>query len=102
MTRPLRAIEAVPAIALLIALAVWSLPAESTPPAPAPEILIDVNNASAAELELLPRIGPKLAERIVQHRESNGHFETIEDLDDVFGIGPRTVLAVAPHAEVAR
>lgn len=102
MTRPLRVLDALPAIALLVTLAFVSRPVPSLPTAAAPEVLIDVNSASAAELELLPRIGPTLAERIVEHRESNGPFETLDDLDDVFGIGPHTVLAVSPHAEIKR
>lgn len=59
--------------------------------APATPRLIDVNSASAAELELLPGIGPTLAQRIVEDRERNGPFATVEDLDRVSGIGPRTI-----------
>lgn len=48
--------------------------------------LVDLNRADAAELETLPGIGPVLAERIVEHRA--GHpFTSVEDLDDVSGIG---------------
>ncbi|MBX3270049.1 MAG: helix-hairpin-helix domain-containing protein [Sandaracinaceae bacterium] len=52
---------------------------------------IDVNAASPAELELLPRIGPSLAARIVEARERDGPFESVDDLGRVRGIGPRTV-----------
>ncbi len=48
---------------------------------------IDVNAASANELEALPGVGPVLAERIVAHRERFGSFATVEDLLDVPGIG---------------
>lgn len=46
-----------------------------------------VNQASVAELEALPGVGPVLAERIAAHRDANGPFETVEDLLDVPGIG---------------
>ena len=59
---------------------------------------IDINSASAAELGLLPGVGPRLAERIIAHRNQFGPFETIEQLDNVLGIGPRTVDRARPHA----
>ncbi len=51
---------------------------------------IDLNSASASELELLPHIGPVLSQRIVDYRKSNGKFQRIEDLMNVSGIGPKT------------
>lgn len=53
----------------------------------APGGLIDVNTASAAELEALPGIGEVLAQRIVDHRTEHGPFSSVEDLLDVSGIG---------------
>jgi competence protein ComEA len=52
--------------------------------------LVNINTATAAELETLPRIGPTTAQRILEHRESAGFFETIEDIQDVSGIGSKT------------
>lgn len=52
---------------------------------------IRINDASAAELESLPRVGPVLAERIVAHRDAVGQFQTVEDLLDVPGIGEATL-----------
>ncbi len=49
---------------------------------------IDVNRATAVELEKLPGIGPKLAQQIVEDRTANGPFSTPEDLLRVKGIGP--------------
>jgi comEA protein len=53
--------------------------------------LIDLNSAGAAELDLLPRIGPALAERILVDRKENGRFDSVDDLKRVSGIGPKTV-----------
>lgn len=49
--------------------------------------LININTASAAELETLPGIGPSLAQRIVAYRQEHGPFRTIEDIKNVSGIG---------------
>ena len=50
---------------------------------------ININTAGAAELELLPGVGPALAGRIVEYREKKGAFKRVEDLDRVKGIGPK-------------
>lgn len=55
------------------------------------KLLIDLNHADPEALEMLPSIGPKIAERIVEDRELNGPYESIEDLDRVSGIGPKTI-----------
>lgn len=52
-----------------------------------PEV-VNLNTADAAALEELPGIGPALAERIVDHRESHGDFGSLEELAAVSGIGP--------------
>lgn len=53
--------------------------------------LINVNTATPSELETLPGIGPVLAASIVEHREQNGPFGTVDDLLDVSGIGEQTL-----------
>lgn len=50
--------------------------------------LVDVNRATATELETLTGIGPVLAARIVEHREEHGPFFSVDDLQAVRGIGP--------------
>jgi competence protein ComEA len=57
----------------------------------AAEQRINVNRATAAELETLPGIGPALAERIIAHREANGAYEAADDLLAVAGIGTKTL-----------
>ncbi len=52
--------------------------------------LIDINIASAAELETLPGIGPTTAQKIIDYREQNGPFLSTEDIINVPGIGPGT------------
>jgi competence protein ComEA len=62
---------------------------------------LDPNTASAAELEMLPRIGPVLAQRIVAHRRSVGPFERLEQLERVRGIGPKTLARIRPYLALA-
>ncbi len=50
---------------------------------------VNINTASAAELQNLPRIGPKVAQRIVDYRTQNGPFKKIEDIMKVRGIGEK-------------
>jgi competence protein ComEA len=58
---------------------------------------LNINQATAEELEALPGIGPVLAARIVQDREANGPFASVEDLERVDGIGDGIVRKVRDH-----
>lgn len=61
---------------------------------------IDINRAGAAELQQLPRIGPKTAERILAFRAAYGAFRSPDDLQQVKGIGPKTLERLRPHIYV--
>lgn len=68
---------------------------DASPAWTAPGVPINVNRASAEELESLPGIGPVLAEAIVQYR-SGRPFASVEELTHVKGIGPKRLEAIRP------
>ncbi|GAA3646476.1 hypothetical protein GCM10022202_02190 [Microbacterium marinilacus] len=83
------------------------VPAEGEAPPPVTveggsgaEATVDINAADAAALEELPRIGPALAARIIEWREANGRFESVEDLLAVSGIGDKMLEALRPLVRV--
>lgn len=53
--------------------------------------VVNINTAEQAELETLPGIGPALAGRIIEYRQLNGPFPSVDALEDVSGIGPTTL-----------
>jgi competence protein ComEA len=72
------------------------------PPTPAPAEtpsyhLVNVNTAGATELQRLPGVGPKTAEKIILHREQNGPFRAPQDLLAVTGIGAKKLQDIYPH-----
>ncbi len=75
------------ASALLLVAFCAALPAAA---ADAPAGVVNVNTATAEQLALLPRIGPAIAQRIVELRKSDGPFKGPEDLMLVRGIGEST------------
>ena len=52
-----------------------------------PAGLVDLNTATAEQLDTLPGVGPATAAAIIDHRESSGPFDSVDDLLDVRGIG---------------
>jgi competence protein ComEA len=91
----LRLITLVTAVALFAAQpAAQGTPKSSTTrteakPAAAP---INLNTATAADLQKLPGIGQKVAARIVEYRQKNGPFKKVEELMNVQGIGEKSFL----------
>ncbi len=67
---------------------------------PAAGELIDLNVASAAQLETLPGIGERTAERIIEYRQEHDGFKKIEELMNVRGIGERSFLRLRPLVTV--
>lgn len=50
---------------------------------------VNINKATASELETINGVGPALAEKIIAYRTANGRFATVEDLKNVSGIGEK-------------
>lgn len=57
---------------------------------------IDINTATLAEIELLPRVGPVLGQRIIDWRTEHGPFGQAADIDAVPGIGPAMLEGILP------
>lgn len=63
-------------------------------------LTVDLNRATAEELDKLPGIGPAVAARIVARRDSVRRFQKIEDLDPIRGIGPALIEKLRPMVTV--
>lgn len=68
-------------------------PDRESQPAPGP---VNLNRATAAQLDALPGIGPAAANRIIAKRDSLGRFRQLEDLDAIKGIGPALIQKLRP------
>jgi competence ComEA-like helix-hairpin-helix protein len=62
---------------------------------------LDLNTAPLAQLELLPGVGPVMAQRMVDYRKAHGGFKTVDDLDEVSGIGKKTLEKLRPWVRVS-
>ena len=60
----------------------------------APAVKVNLNTATVADLDSLPRIGPTMAQRIIDYRAANGRFTSVDGLRDVAGIGDKTFEAL--------
>jgi len=86
------------AAALLAALVLTTGPAFAA--AAAPQGKVNLNTATVSQLEDLPGIGPALAARIVEHRQKNGAFKSVEDLMAVKGIGEKNFSKIQGYLSV--
>lgn len=84
-------------IALVCALALTAAPVFAAEAPATAKGVVNINSADAAQLALLPRVGPAVAERILEHRKSAGPFKTLEDLLLVRGIGEKTFALMKPY-----
>jgi competence protein ComEA len=58
--------------------------------------LVNINSADAVQLARLPQVGPKMAQRILDFRKSNGNFKRVQDLMKVKGIGEKVFAKLQP------
>ena len=63
--------------------------------------VVNINTASATDLEGLPGVGAKTAARIIEYRQKNGPFKKIEELMNVRGVGEKNFLKLKPQISVA-
>jgi competence protein ComEA len=71
--------------------------ASAGPAAGAPASIVHLNSADAEQLDSLDGIGPALAQRIVEYRDAHGGFGSIDELDEVSGIGPVRLESLRPR-----
>lgn len=63
--------------------------------------VVNINTADASQLSLLPRVGEKAAERIIEYRTEHGPFKKAADLMQVKGIGAKTFELMSPYLAVS-
>ena len=61
---------------------------------------MNINTATAAQLEAVPGIGAKLAARIVEYRQKSGAFKTTQELLNVQGVGEKSLTKLQPYLTV--
>jgi competence protein ComEA len=84
-----------------VLVAALSLVAIAAAPVQAAEGKVNINTASMEQLQLLPRIGPSVAQRILEHRKANGPFKAAEDLMLVRGVGEKSFETLKPYLTVS-
>jgi len=81
-----------PLILVALAVAVVAGAAESQPVG-----VVNINTASSEQLQMLPRVGPSLAGRIIEFREANGPFQAVDEILAVKGIGESSFEKLEPY-----
>jgi competence protein ComEA len=71
--------------------------AQAKPDKPEVAKRVNINSADSSQLTMLPRVGPSVADRIVEYRKDNGPFKKPEDLMLVQGIGEKTFQLIKPY-----
>jgi competence protein ComEA len=89
------------ALAVLCAAHPMAQSADTKPQAAKPGATVNLNTATAAELQNLPGIGEKTALRIIEYRQKKGPFKKIEELMNVQGIGEKSFLKLRSQITVA-
>jgi competence protein ComEA len=84
---------------LLLAAAAFGLDTTGAPAAPAGKV--NINQASVEQIAYLPRIGSKVAARVLDYRKTHGQFARPEDLMEVKGIGEKLFLTLKPYVAVS-
>jgi competence protein ComEA len=77
-------------------------PSRTAKPSASPASPVNLNTATQAQLEALPGVGPKAAQRILDYRKQNGSFKKVEDLMNVKGFGEKTFLKLKPMLTVEK
>lgn len=72
----------------------------TSPVTTVPTAKVNLNRASAGELQVLPGIGPVLAQRMVDWRKAHGRYRTVDDLQEVKGIGKKRLEQLRPLVTV--
>jgi competence protein ComEA len=94
--RPIVRALVVPVLGLALS-GLASHPAIAEGDVAAPHKTVNINQAASAELARLPRVGTKLADRIVAHRAQHGPFRRVEDLMQVKGVGEKFFTTLKPY-----
>jgi competence protein ComEA len=87
--------------ALLLAAASAQAGENEAAASPSAGAKVNINQASAAQIAFLPRIGARVAERVVDYRKEHGSFSRPEELMEVKGIGEKLFLVLKPYVTVS-